>query len=263
MRGQLGGLALWALSTQQVVAQPSTDLISDITKQLKSIMYASKTEQKDNDAAFARVQCECKDMIKEAETKIPELEKTIAEGEALIESLRADSQTKSMKVNSLREKNASDRALIEKRQEKRKEDFGTWQENDTNWSGSIAQLDDAIKVLSAGTANFLQESSKHQLVSSIEKIDGAEAHTARLVSFLQSEATAKNSGQVLGVLNKMLQMFEENKADALAAETKSKKMFDKWLKRTQDEIAAAEKLISELQGLMADIPPLSLLPRRQ
>jgi chromosome segregation ATPase len=250
MRG-LTGLALGAT---MVAAQPSADLIADITTKLKDIMAASKTEQKDNDAAFAKVQCECKEMIKEAETKIPEAEKVIAEGEALIESLRSDSGDKSMKVNSLQEKNAADRELIAERQKKRDDDFAIWEENDTNWSGSIAQLGDAIKVLAEGTA-FLQESSSTQhkaLIEAVSKVESAASHTAQLISLLQSEATAKNSGQVLGVLNKMLQMFEENKADALAAETKSKKMFLAWKKRTEDEISAAENLISELQGIMAE-----------
>jgi len=250
------GLTGFALGATVVAAQPSTDLIADITTKLKDIMAASKTEQKDNDAAFARVQCESKEMIKEAETRIPVLEKTIAEGEALIETLRTDSEDKSMKVNSLMEKNAADRALIAARQKQRDDDFAVWEENDTNWSGSIAQLGDAIKVLSEGTANFLQESSEasqhKQLIAAVSKVEGAASHTAQLISLLQSSASAKNSGQVLGVLNKMLQMFEENKADALAAETKSKKMFDKWRKRTENEIAAAEKMISELQGIMAD-----------
>merc|ERR1719276_174010 len=217
-------------------------------------MASSKSEQKDNDAAFAKVQCECKEMIKEAETKIPVLEKEIAEGEALIETLRSDSGEKSMKVNSLREKNAADRDLIAERQKQRDDDFAVWEENDTNWSGSIAQLNDAIKVLAEGTA-FLQESSHQQhrqLIAQLQKTEGAAKHTQQLISLLQAGTNSKNSGQVLGVLNKMLQMFEENKADALAEETKSKKMFLKWKKRTEAEIAAAEKMIAELQGIMAD-----------
>lgn len=254
MRG-FAGLALGAtVWSQDANAQPSTDLIADITTKLKDIMASSKSEQKDNDAAFAKVQCECKEMIKEAETKIPVLEKTIAEGEALIETLRADSNDKSMKVKSLQDKNAADRALIDERQKKRDDDKAVWQENDTNWSGSITQLNEAIKVLAEGTANFLQEGSEQhkQLVQAVQKTDSAASHTAQLISLLQSGVTAKNSGQVLGVLNKMLQMFEENKADALAAETKSAKMFAAWKQRTEDEIAAAEKMISELQGIMAD-----------
>merc|ERR1719188_2701203 len=160
-----------------------------------------------------------------------------------------------MKVNSLQEKIAADRDLISERQKKRDDDFATWETNDTNWSGSITQLKDAIKVLSEGTTPaFLQEHSSQgkQLIAAVSKVDSAAAHTAQLISLLQSETNAKNSGQVLGVLNKMLQMFEENKADALAEETKAKKMFEAWKKRTEEEIAAAEKLISELQGIMAD-----------
>lgn len=254
MKGLVGTAALVASLSQNASAQPTTDLIADITSKLKSIMTASKTEQKDNDAAFAKVQCECKEMIKEAEEKIPVLEKDIAEGEALIETLRSDSEEKSMKVNSLQEKIASDRELIAERTKKRADDFAVWQENDTNWAGSIAQLNDAIKVLAEGTTPaFLQEHSSQgkQLIAAVSKVESAAAHTAELISLLQSQTNAKNSGQVLGVLNKMLQMFEENKADALAEETKSKKMFDAWLKRTNEEIAAAEKLISDLQGIMA------------
>lgn len=255
MKGFAGTLAVLAASlSQDVAAQPSTDLISDITTKLKDIMTASKTEQSDNDAAFAKVQCESKEMIKEAEEKIPVLEKSITEDEALIETLRADSGDKSMKVHAQQEKNAAARDLIAERQQKRNEDFSVWQTNDTNWGGSIAQLNDAIRVLSEGTANFLQEHSTQgkQLLAAVQKVESAAAHTAELISLLQSKANTKNSGQVLGVLNKMLQMFEENKADALAEETKSKRMFDAWKARTEAEIRTGEKLILELQGIMAE-----------
>merc|ERR1740121_892523 len=181
-------------------------------------------EGKKEKELFDRFMCYCKtgtgdleQAIDAAETKIPQVEKAIAESLALLKQLEDDLAQHKQDRADAKEALATASALREK-------EAAAFAKESGDLTTNIQALTKAIKVLSDGMGgSFLQSATANSIRRLAVDADMSSADRDMLTAFLsqgQGEGYVPQSGQIVGILKQMLDTMKASLADVQAAEEK-------------------------------------------
>lgn len=231
MRGLLG----LAVAVTGVNAGPFQTVI----KALEDAADDAKAAQQVNDDEFTKIQCKAQELIDDSNEVIPVEKKNIEKYTALLEELRSDNQAKSIEISDLQASVAKNTKELAEKTQKRNDEAAKYATDKSDMETGMAAMDQAINLLTQGTANFLQVRDR-----AFSKI---KSKNPTVMSLLQTGVSMKTSGQIIGVLNSMKDTFTENLADMTAAENLAIKYFTSYKDRTEAQIKAENKLIEEKQ----------------
>lgn len=215
-----------------------------VIDELQGAQDDAKAAQQTNDDEFKKIQCLAQELIDEANEKIPKAQETIEMSNAKIEELTAANEELSIEINDLQAQVAKNTKELADKTRVRNEENTKYKKDKKDMEAGMGMMDQAIGVLTAGTANFVQV---HKDVASKLSGDMQEA-------FIQLTSTEgmKTSGQVIGILNSMKDTFSENLTDMTAAENLAEEYFQSYKERTESQIAADTKTYKAKQGEVAD-----------
>merc|ERR1740121_968286 len=196
---------------------------------LQNMQSKVTAEGKKEKELFDRFMCYCKtgtgdleESIDAAETKIPQVEKSIAEELALLKQLEDDLAKHKQDRADAKEALATASALREK-------EAAAYAKESGDLTTNVQALTKAIKVLSDGVAgNFLQTTSASAIRRLAVDAEMSSADRDMLTAFLsqgEGEGYVPQSGQIIGILKQMLDTMDKNLAEVNAAEEEAIKAF--------------------------------------
>merc|ERR1740121_3173379 len=196
---------------------------------LQNMQTKVTEEGKKEKELFDRFMCYCKTgtgdleaAIDAAETKIPQVEKAIAESLALLKQLEDDLAKHKQDRADAKEALATASALREK-------EAAAYAKESGDLTTNVQALTKAIKVLSDGVAgNFLQTTSASAIRRLAVDAEMSSADRDMLTAFLsqgEGEGYVPQSGQIIGILKQMLDTMKKNLAEVNAAEEEAIKAF--------------------------------------
>jgi len=186
--------------------------------------------------------------ISDAETKIPQVESSIAEGAALKKQLEAE--LKEAQVGRVEAKDA-----IASATGIREKEAAAYAKVKADAESNIGALDKAIPAIEKGMGGaFLQTSSAAVLREISMSADMIPADRDLLASFL-SEGTnyAPKSGSIVGILKQLHDEMSKDFADATAAENSAIGSFDSLVASKKKEIDALTKAIESKTMRVGDL----------
>jgi len=211
-----------------------------VIKALEDAAEDAKAAQQVNDDEFTKIQCKAQELIDDSNEVIPIEKKNIEKYTATLEELRSDNQAKSIEISELQASVAKNKKELAEKTQKRNDEAAKYATDKSDMETGMAAMDQAIKLLTEGTANFLQVRDR-----AFKKVKST---NPAVLSLLQTGVTMKTSGQIIGVLNSMKDTFVENLADMTAAENLAIKYFTSYKERTEAQIKAETKLYEEKQA---------------
>jgi len=231
------GSAVHRLNTQ-AAANPIRRVVNLLQDMQKRVEAEGKKEKE----LFEKFMCYCKngasdleEAVSAADNKIPKLESSLAEAEALKDQLVKDIAKARQAVSDAKDAIAIAKALREK-------EAGVFAETSADYKANIAALKKAIASIEAGMAGkFLQTHSS--TVSALQQLainrDMSSADRDMLSAFLaQGTGYAPASGEITGILKQMLETMERELSEIIAAEKKSVKDFELLVAAKQKELEA-------------------------
>merc|ERR1740121_253904 len=209
---------------------------------LQNMQTKVTEEGKKEKELFDRFMCYCKtgtgdleQAIDAAETKIPQVEKGIAETLALLKQLEDDLAQHKQDRADAKEALASATALREK-------EAAAFAKESGDLTTNIQALTKAIKVLSDGAyGSFLQSTSVGAIRRIAVDAEMSSADRDLLTEFLsqgQGEGYVPQSGQIIGILKQLKDTMEKSLADVNAAEEAAIKSFEGLAAAKSKEIQA-------------------------
>jgi chromosome segregation ATPase len=210
------------------------------TFSLKSLQKAKKKE-----ALFDKYMCYCSNAeetlgksIKDAETRIPQLEAENKEDIALKKQLEAELKAAKESRTEAKETIAEATALREKEAE-------AYAKVKADSEANIGALSKAIPAIEKGMAGaFLQTSEANVLRRLSVSADMIAADRDLLASFLSDgENYAPKSGEILGILKEMKDEMEKDFAEATEIENKAIADYESLVAAKKKEIDALTKAI--------------------
>jgi len=230
--------ALGAHETTSLAANPIRRVVTLLQNMQKKVEEEGKKEQK----LFEKFMCYCKNglgdlrqTIDAAESKIPKVESGLAEAEALKEQLEKD-------LVELKGSTGDAKDAIAKATAIRDKEASTFAKDSSDKKTNIAALQKAIAAIEAGAAGkFLQTASKSMatLQTLVINMDMSAADRDMLTAFLsQGNGYAPQSGEILGMLNQMLETMERELNEITTAEETAIKTFDALVAAKEKELDA-------------------------
>ena len=217
-------------------------------------------EGKKEQELFDKFMCYCTNgaddlaaSIKNADTKIPQVESALKEAAAnkaqfeadvkKHQSDRAEAKDAIAAATALREKQAAEYAKIS-----------------SDYDANIAAMGKAITAIGAGASGFLQTTAASSVRRLAIDMDISPADRDQVMAFLaqgQGFGYAPKSGQITGILKQMKETMEGDLADATAAEQKAIAIFDELISAKEKQInadtAAIESKIERIGNLGVEI----------
>merc|ERR1719336_2685373 len=247
--------------------------VMKVVRMLQDMEAELKKELEDDGAVHEMLSCWC-------ETNEKEKAKAIADGEATIAALKASIAEANAKVAELTEKRkatqdeqwADEKALGEATELRMKENKAFHAE-EADLLEAIDACKQAVVALSkhfpelaqmksiarrlrkARVAQLLQASNqlgKDQLKALSGFLQEAEGATSFL-AIPGFKSYTPQSGQIFGILKQMKVDFEDSLSDAQKAEMKAVQEFEALRSAKEAQIAAAKKLIVEIDGQLAEL----------
>merc|ERR1719253_1513044 len=176
--------------------------------------------------------------IRDAETKIPQLESSLSEDSALKKQLEAE--LKEAQTNRVDAKDAIAKATAIR--EKEAKAYGKLK---SDAEANIGALSKAIPAIEKGMGSaFLQTNAASVLRQISVSADMASGDREMLASFLSEGASyAPKSGEIVGVLKTMKDEMEKDFADASSEESTAKSDFESLVASKKKEIDALTKAV--------------------
>jgi len=255
--------------------------LAKIVRMLQDVQAELTKEMDDDKAVFASLECWCK-------TNEEEKTKSIEVGQATIASLEASIGADLAKIKELETKRKStmdelyaDQKALDQAKELRMQENKAFHETETEYLEAVGACKGAIQVLGVHQADLAQVQAVAKSLRRARVQDlaltvfaaghAASAHTRAkvLAEFLDTaekgnrqdtmafltipgySSYTPQSSQIFGILEQMLVDFKANLADAQAAEKKSVENFEALKAAKEDEIAAGNKLVSEIDATVA------------
>jgi len=214
------------------------------------------TEGKEDEATFDKFMCYCQtgasdleDSIKDAETKVPQLDSSIKESIAAKEQLEADLvQHKKDRIDA--------KEALGKASALRNKEAGAFAKESSDDNTNIAALAKAIAALEKGVTGFLQTSTASVLQHLTVDMDLTSSDRDTLSSFLsqsQGDGYAPQSGEIIGILKQMKETMEKGLADATTAENAAIKSYEGIVAAKEKEIAVNTHAIEDKLQRHGDI----------
>jgi len=243
-------------TTSEHNANPIRRVVTMLQQMQNKIVAEGKKEQE----LFDKFMCYCTNgaddlasSIKNADTKVPQVESALKEAAAnkaqfeadvkKHQSDRAEAKGAIAAATALREKQAAEYAKVS-----------------SDYDANIAAMGKAITAIGAGAAGFLQTSAATSVRRLAIDMDISPADRDQVMAFLaqgQGFGYAPKSGQITGILKQMKATMEADLADATAAEQKGIGIFDELISAKEKQInadtAAIESKIERIGNLGVEI----------
>jgi len=223
---------------EHATANPIRRVVNLLQDMQKKVEAEARTEKE----LFEKFMCYCRngatdleETVTAAESKIPKLESSLAEAEALKEQLTKDTAEARKTVVEVKDAIATATALREK-------EAAVYAKDSADYKANIAALKKAIAAIESGMAGkFLQTGSS--TVAALQQLamnrDMSSADRDMLSAFLaQGTAYAPASGEIIGILKQMLKTMQNELMQLTAAEEKALKDFDVLVEAKQKELEA-------------------------
>jgi peptidoglycan hydrolase CwlO-like protein len=250
--------------------------VAKIVRLLKDMEEELKKEMADDKEVYATLDCWCKTNEAEKTKAIEVGQQTIAALEASIAADLARMKELEAKRKATMDEMYADQKALDQAEELRMEENKEFQTTETEYLEAIGACKGAIQVLGVHQSSFsqvqavarsLKKAKVQDLLETLAHVSGGEVARTRvkvLKEFIQSaEAGSKTetmaflsipgytsyapqSGQIFGILEQMLVDFKANLADEQADEKKAVEEFEALKKAKLDEIAAAKKMVAEI-----------------
>jgi len=257
--------------------------IMKVVRMLQDMKEELNKEMEDDKAVFASLDCWCK-TNEEEKTKAIELgQSTIAALESSIAADVAKMKELEAKRKATMDELYSDQKALDEARALRMEENKAFQKSETEYLEAIGACKGAVQVLGVHQADLAQVRAvatslrrarvQELAMTSFAAGHATTAHTrAKVLSeFLDTaekgdkKATmaflaipgyssyTPQSSQIFGILETMLVDFKANLADAQAAEKKSVESFESLKAAKEEEIAAGNKLVGEIDASVASL----------
>merc|ERR1719487_720639 len=220
--------------------------IRRVVNMLQDMQAKVKAEGERDEDLFEKYMCYCKNgagqlesSIGAAETKIPQVDSSIKEAEALHASLDAD-------LKQHKSDRAAAKDAIAKATAIREKEAATFAKDSSDAKTNIAAMGKAIVALEKGATGFLQTSAASVLRRLSIEMDISSTDRDMISSFLtQGSGYVPQSGEITGILKQMKDTMEKDLAEMTTAEESSISNYDGLMKAKEAEIAANTKAIEE------------------
>ena len=217
-------------------------------------------EGKKEQELFDKFMCYCTNgadglaqSIKDADTKVPQVESALKEAAANKAQFEADVKQHQTDRAEAKEAIAAATALREKQAAEYAKVSGDYKAN-------IAAMGKAITAIGAGAAGFLQTTAATSVRRLAIDMDISPADRDQVMAFLaqgQGFGYAPKSGQITGILKQMKETMEGDLASATAAEQKAIGIYDELVSAKEKQIdadtAATESKIERIGNLGVEI----------
>jgi predicted nucleic acid-binding Zn-ribbon protein len=236
-----------------VAANPIRRVVTLLQDMQKKVEADGKKEK----ALFEKFMCYCKNgaddlkaAVDAADAKIPKLESSLAEAEAMKEQLVKD-------VAAARAAVAEAKQAIAQATSLREKEAAAFAKDSADYKANIAALKKAIAALEAGMAGkFLQ--TRSSTVAVLQQLainrDMRSVDRDMLSAFLaQGTGYAPASGEITGILKQMLETMEKELAEIIAGEEKAAKDFEVLVAAKEKEVDANTGAIESKMGRAAEL----------
>jgi len=246
-----------ALAVDKSKTQNAANPIRRVVNLLQDMQKKVEAEAQKEKELFEKFMCYCKngasdleEAVNAAESKIPKLESSLAEAEAVKDQLAKDMVKARQAVAEAKDAIATATALREK-------EAAAYAKDSSDYKANIAALKKALAAIEAGMAGqFLQ--TRSSTVAVLQQLamnrDMSSADRDMLSAFLaQGTGYAPASGEITGILAQMLKTMQNELADMTAAEEKSLKDFEVLVAAKQKELEANQAAIESKMERAAEI----------
>jgi len=227
---------------------------------LQSMSNKVVAEGKKEQELFDKFMCYCTNgagelaaSIKDADTKIPQVESALKEAAANKAQFEADVKKHQTDRAAAKEAIAAATALREKQ-------AAEYAKVSSDYDANIAAMGKAITAIGAGAAGFLQTTTASSVKRLAIDMDISPADRDQVMAFLaqgQGFGYAPKSGQIMGILKQMKSTMEADLAETTAAEQKALGIYDELISAKEKEInantAAIESKIERVGNLGVEI----------
>jgi len=229
--------------------------IRKVVTMLQNMQTKIAAEGAKKEKMFDQYMCYCNNAdgtlgksISDAETKIPQVESSIAEGAALKKQLEAE--LKEAQVGRVEAKDA-----IASATGIREKEAAAYAKVKADAESNIGALDKAIPAIEKGMGGaFLQTSSAAVLRELSETANMIPADRDLLASFLSEGSNyAPKSGSIVGILKQLHDEMSKDFADATAAENSAIASFESLVASKKKEIDALTKAIESKTMRVGDL----------
>ncbi|CAK0901667.1 unnamed protein product, partial [Prorocentrum cordatum] len=259
--------------------------VAKIVRMLQDVQAELTKEMEDDKAVFASLGCWCK-------TNEEEKTKAIEVGQATIASLEASIGADLAKIKELETKRKAtmdelyaDQKALDQATELRMQENKAFHQTETEFLEAIGACKGAIQVLGVHQADLAQvqaiakslrrarvqdlaltafaaghAASAHtrakvlaEFLDTAEKGNRQETTTMAFLSIPGYSSYKPQSSQIYGILEQMLVDFKSNLANEQASEKKSVENFEALKAAKLDEIAAGNKLVSDIDATVAGL----------
>jgi hypothetical protein len=250
-------LALGATASEHN-ANPIRKVVTMLQQMSNKVVAEGKKEQE----LFDKFMCYCSNgaddlaaSIKDADTKIPQVESALKEAAANKAQFEADVKRHQSDRAAAKEAIAAATALREKQAAEYAKESGDLQTNIDAMGKAIAALG-----MGGGAGAFLQTTTASKVKNLVIDSDISPADRDQVMAFLaqgQGFGYAPQGGQIVGILAQMKQTMEKDLADLTAAEQKAIGIYDELIASKEKEIdantAAIESKIERVGNLGVEI----------
>jgi len=244
--------------------------IAEVVTSLKKMLTDSQDNWKKDKAAFEKFLTYCEDNTDKKTTSIQKATKSISLLSNSIEELQGSSGDLSVKVAALDADMAENKQARDDAEALREKENKAYEAEKTDLKEAMAQMDQAIKILSdigadqtlSGSADHEKFMGKKNLLSIKTSVKQAliaassflePAKKQQLTAFVQAPFTgtySSQSGAIVGILKDMRDTFKSNLETATATEKASLKAHNKFMKNKKDEHDEMKKSYDEKQGTL-------------
>jgi hypothetical protein len=269
---------LLAFGQVRATARNSDRTITRVVKLLQEMLEKSQTEGNEERTIYAKFKCYCDQSEAEKRASIEQLTKQIEVLESEIERIQGDSGVLSSECAQLKADMAENEQARNDATGLRKKENTAFLAEETDLSGAIDQMKEAIEVLSevgadqthstgaADNKKFMAGygSDSTTLLSLQSRVrDALKAASAMMSPKQRSAASAfvqapftgtytAQSGEVVGILKDMRDTFETNLASARDTEKKALAAYEAYMKIKQDAYDSMSASYEEKQKSLGD-----------
>jgi chromosome segregation ATPase len=237
-------------------ANPIRRVVTMLQAMSNKVVAEGKKEQE----LFDKFMCYCTNgadelaqSIKDADTKIPQVESALKEAAANKAQFEADVKQHQSDRAEAKEAIAAATALREKQ-------AAEYAKVSSDYNDNIAAMGKAISAIGAGAAGFLQTTAATSVRRLAIDMDISPADRDQVMAFLaqgQGFGYSPKSGQITGILKQMKETMEADLASSTAAEQKAIGIYDELVSAKEKQInadtAAIESKIERVGNLGVEI----------
>jgi len=230
--------------------------VSKVVKLLESMKLQLATEQEEDEKVYKEYACWCAKNNKETSASIAEAEQTINRLTGMIEELTGKSARLGTEISNLQKEFAESTNALEKATGIRKNELADFNEQEKDLLQSIQSLKGAVTVLSKHNKSFVQQESLLHITTLLEsQLEESASRLKTLLTPSQRQAVkallqdgyAPQSGEIFGILNNMLENFENNLKELRGEEGTGVSTFQKLSESKNEELKATADSIDKKQ----------------